>query len=168
MRNIGALLLSLFVCLQVLASTENAAPCNVGVEKSSHTTVFHNDPDYDTIATKYRMYNRQQFKVLDTAVIWMYQYQTKIVDMVRVSAKSTKVVNKTVTDYYFSLNGQSELFQLTLSDIKLLFLFNKTYFQELCLAFKSTESLLAKSEKGTFLLNDFLKEAKRRGLTIDN
>jgi len=120
----------------------------------------------DTIPEKYRSYNHQQFKVIDTTALWIYQYQTKVVDMVKVSAKSTKVVNKVVTDYYFSLNGQSELFQFSLSNIKLLFLFNQTSYQELCQRFKTTESILAKSDKGTYLLNDFLNDLISRGFKI--
>ena len=112
----------------------------------------------DSTAPSYRMYNHQQFTVIDSSCIWLYQYQSKIIDMVRVSAKSSKVVNKTVTDYYFSLNGQSELFQLTLSNVKLTLLFNQKLYQEFCQQFKTTESLLAKTDKGKYMLNYFLLE----------
>ena len=122
----------------------------------------------DTIQPRYRMYNHQQFKILDTGIIWIYQYQTKVVDMVKVSAKSTKVINKVVTDYYFSLNGQSDLFQLSLSNMKLTLLFNQKYYGELCQRFKSTESLLGKSENATFLINDFLTGIIKRGFKISN
>jgi hypothetical protein len=165
MRNIAATVLLLFIGFNLLAIVSNKHTCT---KERFIDPMVHYDSEIDTAHTKYRIYNRQQFKVLDTVNLWIYQYQTKVVDMVKVSAKSTKVVNKVVTDHYFSLNGGSELFQLSLSNIKLLFLFNQGYYQELCQKFKSTESLLAKSPNGTYLLNDFIKDLKNRGFKIDN
>ena len=156
------IILSLFAYSHVLANKSATEHSCKGITKK----YFSNDPDNDTVLIKYRTYNRQQFKVLDTAFLWIYQYQTKVVDMVRVSVRSTKVVNKVVIDYYFSLNGQSELFQFTLSNMKLLFLLNQSSYQELCEKFKTTESLLGKSEKGTFLINDFLKQQIKEGINV--
>ena len=120
----------------------------------------------DTIPEKYRSYNHQQFKVIDTTALWIYQYQTKVVDMVKVSAKSTKVVNKVVTDYYFSLDGQSDLFQFTYSNFKLLFLLNNKVYQEFCQRFKTTESLLVLSKTGSLVINDFIAEKIKEGLKL--
>jgi len=165
MRNKAATVLLLFISFNLFAINTNK---QIQKNKSTINSMFHNDSNLDSSTTKYRIYNRQQFKVLDTVNIWIYEYQTKVVDMVKVSAKSTKVVNKVVIDHYFSLNGGSELFQLSLSNIKLIFLFNQSYYLELCQKFKSTESLLAKSAKGTYLLNDFILDLKNRGFKTDN
>jgi len=136
-------------------------------------SVFGNDcvlmrskENVDTIPQKYRTYNHQPFKVIDTTAIWIYQYQTKVVDMVKVSAKSTKVVNKVVTDYYFSLDGQSDLFQFTYSNFKLLFLLNNKVYQEFCQRFKTTESLLVLSKTGSLVINDFIAEKIKEGLKL--
>ena len=136
-------------------------------------SVFGNDyalmrskENADTIPQKYRTYNHQPFKVIDTTAIWIYQYQTKVVDMVKVSAKSTKVRNKIVVDYYFSLDGQSDLFQFTFSNFKLFFLLNNKVYQEFCQRFKTTESLLVQSQSGSLAINDFIAEKIKEGLKL--
>jgi len=136
-------------------------------------SVFGNDyalmrskENADTIPQKYRTYNHQPFKVIDTTAIWIYQYQTKVVDMVKVSAKSTKVRNKIVVDYYFSLDGQSDLFQFTFSNFKLFFLLNNKVYQEFCQRFKTTESLLVLSKTGSLVINDFIAEKIKEGLKL--
>ena len=110
----------------------------------------------DSVSNNYRMYNNQQFKIIDTSLIWIYQYQTKIIDMVKVSSKSTKAVNKTVTEYYFSYDGHSELFQLTISNIKLLFFNHRKQYAQFCESFKTTESMLVKASDGSTAINKFL------------
>ena len=158
---------SFLSCSHIWANTVANRHSNRGNNKNNIETFFRNDPESDTTsADRYRLYNRQQFKVLDTTFLWIYQYQTRIVDMVRVSAKSTKVINKTVTDYYFSLNGQSELFQLTLSNFKLLLLFNQHQYQSFIQDFRTTESLLSKSDKGTYLINDYFFVLQKNGLLM--
>jgi hypothetical protein len=103
----------------------------------------------------YRLANDENYQLIDSSKIFIYLLEKTVYVPVR-KLYTTRFDTKTVHKYYFSCSKTSPIQLLTLQNLRLAMLQNKSFDEELIARFPSDQSLLKQNEQGQFKINQYL------------